>query len=79
MTLKFVVTLLEDDVSDLETDVEEIRTYNILQDERFLIIEGNVAENSNDVDGKLALSLSGSNDLLYFYNSAVDHSLQPKI
>ena len=55
--LEVRVTLLEDDVTDLEEDVEEIRTDNILQDQRFLIIEGNVAENSNDVDGKFTLSL----------------------
>ena len=52
--LEVRVTLLEDDITDLETDVEELRTYNILQDERFLIIEGNVAENSYDVDGNVS-------------------------
>ena len=59
------MTLLENDVADLEADinvlqdeVEEVETDNTLQDERFLIVEGNVAENSNDIDGKLVWSLS---------------------
>ena len=45
--------LLENDVSVLQDEVEEVETANTLQDERFLIVEGNVAENSNDIDGKL--------------------------
>ena len=54
------MTLLEDDVADLEADnnglrdeVEEVETANTLQDERFNTVEGNVAENSNDIDGEL--------------------------
>ena len=70
--LEIRVTLLEDDVADLEADinglqdeVEEVETDNTLQDERFLIVEGNVAENSNDIDGKLVWSLS-KNIVLYY-------------
>ena len=47
------MTLLEDDVADLQDEVEEVETDNTLQDERFNTVEGNVAENSNDIDGKL--------------------------
>ena len=46
------MTLLEDDVTDLQDEVEELETDNTLQDERFNTVEGNVAENSNDTDGK---------------------------
>ena len=49
------MTLLEDDVADLEMDVLELSTDNTLQDERFLIVEGNVAGNSEDIDGKFVL------------------------
>ena len=45
--------LLENDVSVLQDEVEELETDNTLQDERFLIVEGNVAGNSDDIDSKL--------------------------
>ena len=58
--LEVRVTLLEDDVADLEAgisvlqdEVEEVETDNTLQNERFLVVEGNVAGNSNDIDGRL--------------------------
>ena len=51
--LEVRVTVLEDDVTDLQDEVEELETDNTLQDERFNTVEGNVAENSNDIDGKL--------------------------
>ena len=53
--LEVRVTLLEDDVADLERDVEELRTDNTLQDERLNTIEETVAENANDIDGKWSL------------------------
>ena len=51
--LEVRVTLLENDVSVLQDEVEELESDNSQQDERFLIIEGNVAGNSEDIDGKL--------------------------
>ena len=46
------MTLLENDVAVLQDEVEEVETANTLQDERFLIVEGNIAGNSDDIDGK---------------------------
>ena len=46
------MTLLENDVIALQDEVEEVETDNTLQDERFLIVEGNVAGNSDDIDVK---------------------------
>ena len=57
--LEVRVTLLEDDVTDLEADVMELRLDNSQQDDRFLIIEGNVAGNSDDIDGKFEILSSG--------------------
>ena len=51
--LEVRVTLLENDVSVLQDEVEELESDNTQQDDRFLIIEGNVAGNSDDIDGKL--------------------------
>ena len=50
--LEVRVTLLEDDVTDLQDEVQELETDNTLQDERFNTVEGNVAKNSNDIGGK---------------------------
>ena len=46
------MTLLENDVAVLQDEVEEVETDNTLQDQRFLIVEGNVAGNSDDINGK---------------------------
>ena len=51
------MTLLENDVSVLQDEVEELESDNSQQDDRFLIIEGNVAGNSDDIDGKLLSDL----------------------
>ena len=51
------MTLLENDVSVLQDEVEELESDNSQQDERFLIIEGNVAGNSEDIDGKLLFDM----------------------
>ena len=50
--LEIRVTLLENDVTVLQDEVEEVETDNTLQDERFLIVEGNIAGNSDDIDDK---------------------------
>ena len=50
--LEVRVTLLENDVSVLQDEVEELESDNSQEDDRFLIIEGNVAGNSDDIDGK---------------------------
>ena len=46
------MTLLENDVSNLQDDVEEVETDNNLQDERLNTMEIILNENSNDIDGK---------------------------
>ena len=45
------MTLLEDDVADLESDIEDLITDDDLQDERLNIMEEAVYENGNDIDG----------------------------
>ena len=50
--LKVRVTLLENDVSNLQDDVEEVETDNNLQDERLNTMEIILNENGNDIDGK---------------------------
>ena len=52
------MTLLEDDVADLqdeveevETSIEELRTVNALQDDRLNIIDEAVNDNVNEIDG----------------------------
>ena len=58
--LEVRVTLLENDVTVLQVEVEEMETdINQLEDE-LLLVEGNVAENSNDIDGKLFRSPFGT-------------------
>ena len=51
--LKVRLNLLECEVTDLQDQVEELETANTLRDECFNTFEGNMAENSNDIDGKL--------------------------
>ena len=50
--LEVRVTLLENDVSNLQDDVEEVETDNNLQDERLNTMELILNENGNDIDGK---------------------------
>ena len=52
------MTLLEDDVADLqgeveevETSIEELRTINALQDDRLNIIDEAVNDNENEING----------------------------
>ena len=54
--LEVRVTLLEDDVTDLQNEVEEMETDINQLDDGLLLVEGNVAENSNDIDGKTVRS-----------------------
>ena len=51
--LEVRVTLLEDDVEDLQDEVEEVETDNTLQDERLNIMEDSINNNENDIDGIL--------------------------
>ena len=46
------MTLLEDDVADLQDEVEEVETANTLQDDRLNIIDEAVNDNENEVNGK---------------------------
>ena len=46
------MTLLENDFSNLQDDVEEVETDNNLQDERLNTMEIILNENGNDIDGK---------------------------
>ena len=55
--LEVRVKLLENDVSVLQDEMEELESDNSQQDDRFLIKEGNVAGNSNDIGGKLLRDL----------------------
>ena len=45
------MTLLEDDVTDLQDEVEEIETDINQLDDELLLVEGNVAGNIDDIDG----------------------------
>ena len=54
------MTLLEDDVADLqdeveevETSIEELTTVNALQDDRLNIIDEAVLNNVNEIDGTI--------------------------
>ena len=51
--LEVRVTLLENDVTVLQDEVEEMETDINQLDYEILFVEGNVAENSYDIDGKL--------------------------
>ena len=51
--LEVRVTLLKDDVADLQDEVEEVETANTLQDERLSIMEDSINNNENDIDGML--------------------------
>ena len=48
---------LEADINGLQDEVEDVETANTLQDERFLVVEGYMAENSNDIDGNFIWSV----------------------
>ena len=45
------MTLLENDVADLQDEVEELETYVTLQDQRLINVEENVNDNENDING----------------------------
>ena len=47
------MTLLENDVTVLQDEVEEVETDNTLQDERLNIIDEAVNRNGNEIDGKI--------------------------
>ena len=65
--LEIRVTLLEDDVTDLQDEVDELETDVNQLDDEVLFVQGNVAENSNDIDGKLFRSpFRTLHNLLYF-------------
>ena len=81
--LEVRVTLLEDDVTDLQDEVEELETDNTLQDERFNTVEGNVAENSNDIDGKSYVTFLAISKLYVVHSLSVklkaDHRINDAI
>ena len=58
--LEVRVTLLEDDVTDLQDKVEEMETDINQLDDGLLLLQGNVDENSNDIDGNLVGSPFGN-------------------
>ena len=45
------MTLLEDDVADLQDEVEELETYVTLQDQRLIKVEESVNDNENEING----------------------------
>ena len=45
------MTLLEDDVADLQDEVQEVETSNALQDDRLNIIDEAVNDNENEING----------------------------
>ena len=53
--LEIRVTDLEDDVTVLQDDVEEIETDINQLDDGLLLVQGNVDDNSNDIDGDILL------------------------
>ena len=54
------MTLLENDVTVLQDEVEEMETDINQLDDELLLVEGNVAENSNDIDDQLFRSPFGT-------------------
>ena len=51
------MTLLEDDVTDLQDEVEEMETDINQLDDGLLLVEGNVAGNIDDIDGNAFCSV----------------------
>ena len=45
------MSTLEDEVEEVETSIEELRTANSLQDDRLNIIDEAVNDNVNEIDG----------------------------
>ena len=45
------MTLLEDDVADLQDELEELETANTLQDERLNTVDDVINEHNNDING----------------------------
>ena len=62
------MTLLEDDVTDLQDEVQEMETDINQLDDGLILVEGNVAENSNDIDGKPVRSLFGNYTTMCCYS-----------
>ena len=50
-SLEAHVTVLEESVADLENDMANTESANILQDQRLNIIETDVSDNENDIEG----------------------------
>ena len=45
------MTILEESVVDLEVDMTNVETANLLQDERVNILEAEIFNNANDIGG----------------------------
>ena len=58
------MTLLEDDVADLQDELEEVEIDINLHDERLNIMEDSINNNENDIDGKLRDKLHASINFL---------------
>ena len=58
--LEVRVTLLENDVTALQDEVEEVETDNTLQDERLNTMEEAVIANVNEIDGNTVFLDSNS-------------------
>ena len=61
------MALLENDVTALQDEVEEVETDNTLQDERLNIIDEAVNQNGNEIDGKIIMTTEYSNCLSVGY------------
>lgn len=59
--LEVRVTLLEDDVADLQDELEEVETANTLQDQRFDNVEDDISVNAAEIDGISALKQTWNN------------------
>ena len=55
--LEVRVTLLEEDVADLQDELEEVEIDINLHDERLNIMEDSINNNENDIDGTLQACL----------------------
>ena len=53
------MSTLEDEVEEVETSIEELRTDNALQDDRLNIIDEAVNDNENDIDGNKYMLICG--------------------
>ena len=46
--------ILEESVADLEVDMDNVETANLLQDERVNTLEAEIFDNENDIEGFLS-------------------------